>query len=1035
MNFRSLLSICRLARNDFDTFVFFFLFIIIAIHSDLEFKCIVNRSKDYQNGKKMAASKLYNNATVKLSDDAAEESTFKVSCPKLGSGELLHNTNSHFCKLQNIVDYKWQDVPCVNWLTVHRSLPLIAYVINPSYMKSMVRNTAPDSTGQLVRILNYDTRILGLCKRPFSATIADLAFSYNSASRKQILIATVDMCGEISVFAFDEQPQEVNGRMQYEIQCLLVIHGAVCNRTSRALSLTWCPFVGFDDEESANLDEGDPGLKLAVASDETVELFSIDLLHASKQTHERSEIGEKNAYLQFETGSSVIRISLSNDATAVCCVSEDNCVNFLQMNTRRSDFELVHNWTPQLPFGDKIAHFHFLDDFNKLLEDSSYHFWGFAFIGSRNGELSIWDLKQWSAIQRVQIDVSEFQHDPSIPFRYQVDVSSHLITAVYGKDAFVVQLTFDESNESPRPRIEKITRFQLYNRLLSFVGKRNTPAQELDLFWMTKKSLERCVIDAKQLADESEPVAGTLLMPEIRKSSDELSSGNDSVKETMRNKLLNEISIGNKSTPSNVSIALSSLFHNSTSVAPSGIVSAVQHSFGNTSLNGSSVAAPTTATTHHVPPPPTILSDPKQFFVASNLIESAASAPPAASPITLLTKSNAKSSSSPTSEEVQSLLLNGVETQTEGANGESNEDEWNGSLSKKDIYDLNQKISSAFEQMMQETRGRNEELVQDLAVQQHLNVIENKLLSEIGQLKSTMYSEIVQTRDEIQSIKRDVKDPSNFKVNTKVLDNFLRKMMDQLNVSLCKGMSELVAQVRTETEEIVDKLVKLNVQQATQLETMQQNQARLESKFKEMSEKCNDMLMQQKKFLSQMQQINLTVLPSPSPSPMPMRGNHVLDPNSLFQTDRQLEQQIQRADTVNLIWKQIRSNNGQAILNGFTAALDLKDEHLLTQILKQFSHNPQALISHIKKDQIVLVSFLNQLTVHSLDKHPWKVKFISETVPLLDIRSSLVQSMLALFIDKLIHKIRDLEKSDGEEHLLCTLLLTILDSYRKQLKP
>ena len=63
------------------------------------------------------------------------------------------------------------------------------------------------------------------------------------------------------------------------------------------------------------------------------------------------------------------QVFLSSDGNAVCSASDDNSIKFFQLESP-SKLKQMHSWEPALSnTADKISFFHFLDDYNKLLEN------------------------------------------------------------------------------------------------------------------------------------------------------------------------------------------------------------------------------------------------------------------------------------------------------------------------------------------------------------------------------------------------------------------------------------------------------------------------------------------------------------------------------------------------------------------------------------------------------------------------------------------------------------------------------------------
>ena len=343
---------------------------------------------------------LYNNTTISI--DSLNEQTSsneenskdnnqqlivkQINCPRLGAGDVQHNTNSQFCKISMIVNYNWQKITGLNWLAIHRSQSIIAYVINPSYTTSLIKNTTPEPSEQVLRIINYDNRVLGMCKGKFVSAVADLCFSYNCPSQKDQLIAVMDRGSNINVFSYCEDANNLNNQKnKYEVKLLLEVK-ANTFQVYETLALSWCPYVGSEEEEE---NENDTGMKLAIASEKSIEVFSVDKLVQCNSEFNRSELDqEEHDYTTYydQKSTSIIKIFLSSDGNAVCTASKDNSVKFYQFDS--AELRQMHSWMPTISeFDDKISFFHFLDDYNKLLENYQHEFWGYAFVGTAKGKL------------------------------------------------------------------------------------------------------------------------------------------------------------------------------------------------------------------------------------------------------------------------------------------------------------------------------------------------------------------------------------------------------------------------------------------------------------------------------------------------------------------------------------------------------------------------------------------------------------------------------------------------------------------------
>lgn len=905
-----------------------------------------------------------------------------------------------------IVNYNWQKIPNLNWLAIHRSEPIIAYVINPSYTTSLIKNTVPDPEEQVLRIINYDDRMLGICKAKFLSPVADLCFSYNCPSQKETLIAAMDRSSNINVFSYCEDL--INQKGKYEVKLLLEVK-ANSFVTYETLALSWCPYVGSEDDEE-NDNDNDPGTKLAIASEKSIEVLSVDKLVACNSEFKRSELDqEEHDYIAYydQTSSSIIKIFLSSDGNAVCTASKDNSVKFFQLDS--SELRQMHSWEPAISdFKDKISFFHFLDDYNKLLENYQHEFWGFAFVGTENGEISIWNLREWNSLQRLKINCDDLGSATETVFKYKADITSHFITAIKGETVFIIQISFDSltGDLEKTPKITKITRFQQYNQILSFVCKR-TNDKELDLFWLTPKSLERCTIQTDQLVEENKDQNKNPLFNNLPANSDGL-----------QNKSLPNIENGviKKATNEN------NKPHNSTLQNPISLLKYFGSSFKTTFSNSPNQSAiKNVSSLDQIEKPSTPTSqEVENLFNHSNTSTSSGKQPPAQSIKTEIDlnkilppqlnkseNSNFHSFSSKNAQKGSNENLNATNISLPSALDVS------ALVSKENYNQLNNKLNELIK-LTGELKKNQEDTENEKKLNScRLDLIEEKLISEMAKSRLTVTEEITKVSNEIEGVRKEWKDPNEFKFMNKITEQFLKKLMDQLNQTISKGLEEFMGQMRSELNDLATRVNKVKTQLDTKLEQCCKKNDKFTKQLNDVMDRFKEISDQQQNF-SQELVLNLNHLRQlPSVSPSPKLNNSLSSVSFSSVYSKEDEEKQLKEEKIRKIWTLIRTQDVNKILEAVSLALNLKDEQVITKLLQHFVDKHTSFIGIIKKDQTVLISLLNQLTLHPLEKEPWKIKFLPDIITSLDMNSTIVKNNLHLFINKLIDKLKSIQKMEN----------------------
>lgn len=451
-----------------------------------------------------------NNTTV---DIPRSERTVRLYAQSLaGEDSLTESTNSSYSRISEIISFSWEYQRHVNLLAVHRTQPLVAYVINTTYHKAFVtgKNAVAKPEDQMLRLVNYENQSRALCKPVCEAPIADMAFSFDSPKRPQSnLIVTIDRSGIMNLLSFTGFSFS-NSAPQLSLVRLLTIRPSPdIAYPAERMRLSWCMFIPGDGEEEEP--PVDPSLRLTVTTGTNVEVFTFNDYHMKSQdsTVERSyfkpEVGEY--YVAHNVHQKeIVSAAISNDGSLACSASLANILVFNQIEDEKSRMQYLREWRPpHLPAGEVVVFSAFLDDVDYLLSNPDQMFWGYLLVATNGGHMFIYDLqeKDWTLVQHVNIICEEGSGSMS-DFSYHADKSSKVILAVKHRVVFVFQMEF--ADKAVRvPRFKQVARLQLYNEVISMQVKQ-TSEEEIEIFWVTLKNLERCTIDIKKM-NESKMVS------------------------------------------------------------------------------------------------------------------------------------------------------------------------------------------------------------------------------------------------------------------------------------------------------------------------------------------------------------------------------------------------------------------------------------------------------------------------------------------------------------------------------------------------
>lgn len=370
--------------------------------------------------------------------------------------------------MEKIVDYSFEKNEKSNVLAIHPTRPLIAYLIqiqrsqkiskawssgndsiqSPSSslingQNNSLLNASSSSTSDItktvsIRIIDYETRQRCLAKGVYHARPTDCVFTINSLLCTQsevIKMAVVDRLA--NVYLYD---------LSYFINDLTATRIAVIRSPAHEvspydrISLVWCPFVPCEDFE-----DGDGGLRLALATNTKIEIFAIDRLQGKTGELHRSDLLGAYKCIRDAHKSTIVSLSISPDCSTISAAALDNRVTFFSSDIiDDTPQRCLHSWEATMT-DSPISKLFFLDDYPKLMEDSNMKFWGAALIGTREGQLLLIDLRSWTVYQKMHL--SPEGSGPN-NFDYRLDLTARNMIAVNGNQCFVIQIEHDYAHLS-----------------------------------------------------------------------------------------------------------------------------------------------------------------------------------------------------------------------------------------------------------------------------------------------------------------------------------------------------------------------------------------------------------------------------------------------------------------------------------------------------------------------------------------------------------------------------------------------------------
>lgn len=261
----------------------------------------------------------------------------------------------------------------------------------------------------------------------------------------------------------------------------------------------------------------------------------------------------------------------------------------------------------------------------------------------------------------------------------------------------------------------------------------------------------------------------------------------------------------------------------------------------------------------------------------------------------------------------------------------------------------------------------------------------------------------------------------------KITEQFLKKLMEQLNQTISKGLDEFMGQMRNEINDLTVQVNKIKTQMDSKLEHCCKKSDKYSKQLDTVMDRLKEITEQQNFSNELVMNLNhLRQLPSPK------LNNSLSSMSFSSMLSKEDEEKQMKEEKIRKIWALIRTQENSKILEAVSLALNLKDEQVITKLLQHFVDKHTFFINIIRKDQTVLISLLNQLTLHPLDKETWKIKFIPDIITSLDMSSIVVKNNLHLFINKLIDKLKAIEKMENinkNDIANLPLILFVLNQY------
>ncbi|XP_075211896.1 enhancer of mRNA-decapping protein 4 homolog Ge-1 isoform X2 [Lycorma delicatula] len=356
-----------------------------------------------------------------------------------------HSTGSSKVKLQNVVDYTWEErFYTGQLLAVHMAGKYLAYGIK-----------AAGKTTGVVRVLNRETSDRALIKG-MDGMVQDIAFAYIP---QEILLGCVDQAGNLFV-------HQVMENKPSGLICTLLLHvvsdkdcpPVPCHR------VVWCPYIPEDGPKNAVSVYDDVAGLLALTRGTKVELWNVPMVKNNHGVGPVKPGAVEEGYLEVnEHSQTIVDAAFSPDGTAIATASFDGEVKFFQVYMQNGKPRCLHQWKPHN--GRPLSSLFFLDNHKNYNPEAQ--FWKFAVTGANeNSELKLWSCETWSCLQTIRF--MPRSDGGKIQLKASMDLGSSylLLTDHVHRVLFVMQVQKDETETNCF--FQSVSEFSLPYPILSF---------------------------------------------------------------------------------------------------------------------------------------------------------------------------------------------------------------------------------------------------------------------------------------------------------------------------------------------------------------------------------------------------------------------------------------------------------------------------------------------------------------------------------------------------------------------------------------
>lgn len=361
-----------------------------------------------------------------------------------------HDSGSSKVKLQNIVDYTWEErFYTGQLLAVHMGGKYIAYGIK-----------APAKHGGVVRVVNRETAERALLKG-MEGMVQDISFAHIP---NEIILACVDQGGNLFIYSVEEKQQHQQSSI---LICELLLHvtqdpDCTLNGPYRVI---WCPFIPDEDASNTNGEVSEDCTRLlALTRGTKAELWNVNTVRSLHGFGPVKPGTIDEGYIEItEHTEPIVDAAFSPDGTAIATTSLDGDIKFFQVYMQNGGKpRCLHQWQPH--GGKPLSSLFFLD--NRKNYSPETQFWKFAVTGANdNSELKLWSCESWTCLQTIHFTP---RSNERIKLKACLDLASGylLLSDIFRRVLYILHIHKD--NEDKYVIIQSISEFLLPYPILSF---------------------------------------------------------------------------------------------------------------------------------------------------------------------------------------------------------------------------------------------------------------------------------------------------------------------------------------------------------------------------------------------------------------------------------------------------------------------------------------------------------------------------------------------------------------------------------------